>query len=971
MRRKSVLSYLSFFITILSAFFIFFIVVPQSAFAVTGQVLNQNGQNVTGATITMDYNGTITTATTNASGYAFGDPCPFAQNGQPGSAPYTLTLTVPNGYWATTSTTANATSTRGEFQQNGTGCGQMMVNGVWKHYPTSSTPDPINFGVTSVAPNCTTTPINCSACTAPANTCSNGNGTQTCTFSQPATCTQVSTSQSCTLNNCNAGSSCVSQVCQVNTFSISGNVSDANNANVPNVTVSAGGKTATTDTSGNYTIAGLVPASYTVTMTVPAGYIANGATSQAVTLNANKTGVNFKLARPNCTTTPINCSACAAPANTCSNGNGTQTCTLSQPATCNSVVVSQSCTLNNCNAGSSCVSQVCQVNTFSISGNVSDSNNANVANVTVTAGGKTATTDTSGNYTIAGLVPASYTVTMTVPAGYIANGATSQAVTLNADKTGVNFKLARPNCTTTPINCSACAAPANTCSNGNGTQTCTLSQPATCTQVSTSQSCTLNNCNAGSSCVSQVCQVNTFSISGNVSDETGTNAPNVTVSAGGKSDTTDTSGNYTIAGLVPANYTVTMTVPAGYIANGATSQAVTLNANKTGVNFKLTKVYQISGNVFNDSNKNGIQDGTESIYGTTPSITSNQGTVTTNANGTYAISNIPAGSVTVAYTSLPATYYVTSPLNGPPPSFTVTIGTAGCTVNGAPGAVCTAGNITALNFGITNTHPWTQSTCGDMRNDNGINDNLPAGQSALISSSSCAGPGLAFTGNTNANFGSGQASSTNQIVGGASYPELYSGSSSQLETSYPSLLAKEQNAGLTVTDLSTVCNLTSCTLPGTLAHGIYVASTNVTLNAFNVPANQDYVFLINGNLTIQGAISVPVGSTALFSAKGNITVTPTVGSAATVTTSSLAGWFVAGQSFILPTAGNCTDLRLNIAGSIVVNALGTGGTFQNSRDLCGGDTANPTVSFLQRLDMILNAPQFLEQQKILTSEANP
>ncbi|HSX08655.1 MAG TPA: hypothetical protein VLF93_00700, partial [Candidatus Saccharimonadales bacterium] len=337
----------------------------------------------------------------------------------------------------------------------------------------------------------------------------------------------------------------------------------------------------------------------------------------------------------------------------------------------------------------------------------------------------------------------------------------------------------------------------------------------------------------------------------------------------------------------------------------------------------LVPTFTISGNVFSDENRNGLKDGSDANYtASLPPVTSSAGTITPNINGTYTITNIPAGAVTVSYGPPPAGYVMTSPLTGAPNSFSVTVGTAGCSVNGAPGAVCTAGNITNLNFGITNTHPWFQSTCGDYRDDNGINDILPAGLSAFISSASCTGPGLPFTGNINANFAPGQASSTNQVVGGASYPELYSGLASQLETSYPSLLAKEQNASIPTTNLSTVCTLSNCTLSGSLPHGIYVATaanSNVTLNAFTAPVNQDYVFLINGNLTINGPISVPVGSTLIFSVNGNITVSSTVGAATpTSTTPNLDGWYIAGQSFILPTAGNCNDLRLNIAGSVVV-----------------------------------------------------
>lgn len=321
----------------------------------------------------------------------------------------------------------------------------------------------------------------------------------------------------------------------------------------------------------------------------------------------------------------------------------------------------------------------------------------------------------------------------------------------------------------------------------------------------------------------------------------------------------------------------------------------------------------ISGNVFFDPNKNGIEDTGESDYPATPSIsiTSNGETVTEINNGSYTITNLNPGTYTVTYGGLPTGYYMTSPLTGPPSSFSITVGSAGCSTNGAPGALCTNGDITNLNFGISNTHPWFQSNCGDMRNDNGIIDDLPAGQYGLITTAGCNSPGI---------------------------------------------------------DLSTVCNLTNCTLPTTLAHGIYITTGavnngNVTLNAYTFPAKQNYIFLINGSLTLQGNIAIPVGSTALFSTAEAITITPTVGAATlTTATSDLDGWYVAGQSFILPNAGNCNDLRLNIAGTVVVNALEAEGTFENNRDLCGNDTTYPTVSFMQRLDLLLNAPQFIENQ---------
>lgn len=433
--------------------------------------------------------------------------------------------------------------------------------------------------------------------------------------------------------------------------------------------------------------------------------------------------------------------------------------------------------------------------------------------------------------------------------------------------------------------------------------------------------------------------------------------------------TTNAQGNAAYAAVDPGNYTMTLTVPPGYKASTINPVTLTVAGNAVQVNFGIQPVvYTIAGTVFNDLNKDGLEDDGETNY-TGPVTVSLDGKATAfPAGGAYTFQNVsPNVAHTISYTTLPNDYYMTGPLNGPPPSFNVTAGT-GCTTNGAPGATCTTGDIKGLNFGISNVSPWIESTCGDVRQDNGIVDLLPAGQYLVTKGAGCTAPGIVFTGDTGANFGQGQASTTNQVVGGALYPEVFT---PQLQTSYTYLLAKAQNAAITPTNLASLCTLSDCTLPANLPHGIYTAQGDVNLNAFTFPANENYVFLINGNLTIQGNILIPVGSTALFATAGNITVADTVGSQAGVTTANLDGWYIAGRSFIVDSAGGCKDLRLNIAGTVAVDALGNGGTLQNNRDLCGADLMDPTVSFSQRLDFLLYAPEFLEQQSSISQEVAP
>lgn len=476
------------------------------------------------------------------------------------------------------------------------------------------------------------------------------------------------------------------------------------------------------------------------------------------------------------------------------------------------------------------------------------------------------------------------------------------------------------------------------------------------------------------------------------SDANYTNAATVTVAnAGGVvgTTTTDASGNYTISNLpTGTTYTVTLTTPSGYKLNTGTVNPQTVNASTT-VNFGLTPLLTISGNVFVDANSDGTLNNGETNYtgGTVNvNISGPVSIALSSANGTFTSGQqLTAGTYTVSYTSgVPTGYYLTYPLNGPPPSFTVQIGQGGiCTTNGANGASCTNGSISNLNFGFNNKTPWYQSFCGDVRVNNGITDTIPAAPTCgtttgayLIQTSAgvCTNPGIAFSGTTNPNLGTsgGQASAApyNWTVGTSQYPSLLK-TTNTVHTSYAYLLAKMRQSGITATDLSTKCTLSNCTLPATLPHGLYQASGNVNLQAFTFPAAQDYVFLINGDLTLSGNISIPVGSTALFSAGGNIYVANTVGSSATTTTSNLDGFYSADKSFVVNSTGVCPDLRLNIAGSVVVNAGLKGGAFTNNRDLCTNNNQCPALSITQRPDFLIHAPSFLKYANHIWQELAP
>lgn len=249
-------------------------------------------------------------------------------------------------------------------------------------------------------------------------------------------------------------------------------------------------------------------------------------------------------------------------------------------------------------------------------------------------------------------------------------------------------------------------------------------------------------------------------------------------------------------------------------------------------------------------------------------------------------------------------------------------------------------------------------------------------------------PGIIFSGDGSAAFGQGAASTMNWAVGGLTYPEVfktYRPTASQTQnaksvTSYQYVLNKAHTAQVTINDMSKLSgcsSLSNCSIPVNLPNGVYQANGNLTLNGYTFPAGKNYVFLINGDLTIMGSIIVSNGATAFFTSSHDIIVDKSVGTATNLfplPAGQLQGIFSADRDFRIMGNNDCLvgkDKMINVEGAIVTNALGLGGNFRAQRDLCGDNPRYPYFTIRPRLDMLLNLPEMLMQRTTTFREDAP
>ncbi len=348
---------------------------------------------------------------------------------------------------------------------------------------------------------------------------------------------------------------------------------------------------------------GLTNGSYTVVPSHP-DYNFNP-TSKATTISgADRTGINFTATAKNyCIrgtisggVAGITVSAGGKSGTTASNGtfavcnltNGSYTVVPSHPDY-NFNPTSKATTISG--ADRTGINFTATAKTYCIRGTIS----GGVAGITVSAGGKSGTTASTGVFAVCGLTNGSYTVVPSHP-DYNFNP-TSKATTISgADRTGINFTATAKNyCIrgtisggVAGITVSAGGKSGTTASNGtfavcnltNGSYTVVPSHPDY-TFNPTSRAATISGADATG--INFTATAKNYCIRGTISG----GVAGITVSAGGKSGATASNGTFAVCNLTNGSYTVAPSHPDYYFT--PTSRMATISgADATGINFSAS-----------------------------------------------------------------------------------------------------------------------------------------------------------------------------------------------------------------------------------------------------------------------------------------------------------------------------------------------------------------------------------------------
>ncbi|HEV2881589.1 MAG TPA: carboxypeptidase regulatory-like domain-containing protein, partial [Pyrinomonadaceae bacterium] len=450
--------------------------------------------------------------------------------------------------------------------------------------------------------------------------------------------------------------------------------------------------------------------------------------------------------------------------------------------------------------------------------------------------------------------------------------------------------------------------------------------------------------------------LNTYNLSGRITDGANNALSGVTVALSGaqsKVATTDTNGNYFIAGLSGGgNYTLTPS-RAHYTFAPPSQSLSNLSGDRT-TNFTATlNTFSISGHIDAAGNAN-LSGVTVTLTGSQPSTTT-----TTDASGNYSFANLPAGAnytVTPAkqnYTFAPAGANFSNLSANQSANFTATLNS-----QAIGGRVTDGGGNPLANATLSLTGARTSSVLSDA-NGNYTFSNLPAGNTYTVT------PSLA-------NYTFTPSSRTFDNLS-ADQKADFGGSLNLYKVSGRIVVGTDGLAGATVTLSGTRSSTTTTDANGNYtfadlpAGGNYVVTPSRSHYAFNpvslpfnnLSANQTGNFAATLNAYMLGGRISDAARTAL----AGVTVVLTGSQSATTTTDaagnySFAGVAAGGNYTITPSLAHHTFSPANLA---LVNLGGdrTGADFSGAlnRYFIGGRVADSGGTALAGVTLELRGDQ--------------
>ena len=312
-----------------------------------------------------------------------------------------------------------------------------------------------------------------------------------------------------------------------------------------------------------------------------------------------------------------------------------------------------------------------EVYPITVSGRLIDASGVPVQGATVTVGGRSAVSDANGNFTVTKVAAGTHDVVIgdtertrgrTVPGVSVSAQRSNQINDITVD-TKPQFGTVSGRVTDPSGNgvagvvVRAAGKPATTDADGRyaiaqvpvGDTEIRVDESSVPAGYSVSGPLTRNVTTAGVSGVNFSTTRDTGTVSGKVTDPSGNGVAGVTVTAGGKTATTNADGDYSIAGVPTGSTSISVvrsSVPAGYSVSGPLTRNVT-TSGVSGVDFSTTRdTGTVSGRV--------TGPGSTGVAGVT--VKAGTATATTDANGMYSIPGVPTGTTTIEVTALPSRY---------------------------------------------------------------------------------------------------------------------------------------------------------------------------------------------------------------------------------------------------------------------------------------------------------------------------